>query len=61
MKNSVFWDVSLCSRTYVNLRFVRTYHLHFQGRNIRERRTRLSRLGESAATCSLADFSTLKM
>jgi hypothetical protein len=42
MKNVVFWDLALC-RSCVNLRFGGTYRLHFQGRKIRERGTRVSR------------------
>jgi hypothetical protein len=41
VKNVVFWDVALC-RSYVSRRFWGTYHLHFQGRKIRERGTSMS-------------------
>jgi hypothetical protein len=43
MKDVVFWDVALC-RSRVNRRFEGTYHLHLQGRKIRERVTSVSRL-----------------
>jgi hypothetical protein len=36
MKNAVFWDVAAC-RSCFNLRFGGMYHLHLQGKNIRER------------------------
>jgi hypothetical protein len=36
MKNGVFWDVAPC-RSCVNRRFVGTYRLHLQGREICER------------------------
>jgi hypothetical protein len=36
MKNAVFWDVALC-RSCENRRFGGKYHLHLQGRKIRER------------------------
>jgi hypothetical protein len=42
MTNAVFWDVALCSYC-VNRRFGGTYHLHLQGRKIRERGTSVSR------------------
>jgi hypothetical protein len=42
MKNVVFWDVALCSSCF-NRRFGGTYHLHLQGRRIRERGTSVSR------------------
>jgi hypothetical protein len=42
MKNVVFWDVGP-SISCVNRRFGGTYHLHLQGRNIRERGTSVSR------------------
>jgi hypothetical protein len=42
MKNVVVWDVALC-RSYVNRRFRVTYHLHLQGRKIRDRGTSASR------------------
>jgi hypothetical protein len=42
IKSAVFWDVMPC-RSCVNRRFGGTYRLHFQGRNIRERGTRVSR------------------
>jgi hypothetical protein len=42
MKNAVFWDVAPC-RSCVTRRFGGTYHLHLQGRKIRERGTSVSR------------------
>jgi hypothetical protein len=54
MKNAVFWDVAPC-RSCVNRRFEGTYHLHLQGRKIRELGTNVSRWlcsMQSAATCS---------
>jgi hypothetical protein len=42
MKNAVFWDVAPCW-SWVNRRFGRTYHLHLQGRKIREQGTIVSR------------------
>jgi hypothetical protein len=42
VKNEVFWDVASC-RSCVHRRFGGTYHLHLQGRNIRERGTSMSR------------------
>jgi hypothetical protein len=50
MKNAVFWDMTPC-RSCVNRRFGGTYHLHLQGRKIRERGTSVSRWLQSA-TCS---------
>jgi hypothetical protein len=47
MKNAVFWDVAPW-RSCVNLRFGGTYHLHLQGRKIRERRTSVSRWLQTA-------------
>jgi hypothetical protein len=41
MKNAVFWDVALC-RFCVNRRFGGMYHLHLQGRKIREQGTSMS-------------------
>jgi hypothetical protein len=38
MKNAAFWDVAPC-RYCVNRRSGGTYHLHLQGRKIRERGT----------------------
>jgi hypothetical protein len=43
MKNAIFWDVGLC-RSCVNRRFGGTYRLHFQGRKIRERGTRVKQV-----------------
>jgi hypothetical protein len=40
-KNFVFWDAASC-RSCVNRRFGGTYHIHLQGRKIRERRTSVS-------------------
>jgi hypothetical protein len=37
-KSSIFWDVVPYSRVKVNQRFRRTFHLHFQGRKISQRR-----------------------
>jgi hypothetical protein len=54
IKNTVFWDVAPC-KFIVNRRFGGTYRLHLQGRKIRERGTGVT------TTCSLADFSTLKI
>jgi hypothetical protein len=59
MKN-VFWDVAP-SRSCMNRRFVATYRLQLQGRNIRERGTSVSKWLQTAAASSLEDFSTLKM
>jgi hypothetical protein len=42
LKNAVFWDVAPC-RSCVNRRFGGTYRLHFQGREIREWGTSVSR------------------
>jgi hypothetical protein len=42
MKNVVFWGVAPC-RSCVNRRFGGTYRLYLQGREIRERRTCVSR------------------
>jgi hypothetical protein len=42
MKNAVFWDVTTC-RYCVNRCFGGTYRPHFQGREIRERGTNVSR------------------
>jgi hypothetical protein len=47
LKNTVFWDVAPC-RSCVNWRFGGMYHLHLQGRKIRERGTSLSRWLQSA-------------
>jgi hypothetical protein len=61
VKNAVFCDVAPC-KSCVNRRFGGKYHLHLQGREIRERRTSVSSLQPPAhAGSSLADFSTLKM
>jgi hypothetical protein len=68
MKNAVFWDVAPC-RSCVNRRFGGTYHLHLQGRKIRDRGTNMSTWLQSElslqppahAGFSLADFSTMKM
>jgi hypothetical protein len=74
LKNAVFWDVATC-RSCSNRLFGGTYHLHLQGRKIRERGTNVSRwlqtlcepmygrnVSPRAHVCSsLADFSTLKM
>jgi hypothetical protein len=43
MKNAAFWDVAPC-RSCVNWRFGGMFRLHIQGRKIRERGTRVSRL-----------------
>jgi hypothetical protein len=32
--NTIFWDITPCSRLKVNWRFGGTYHLHLQGRRI---------------------------
>jgi hypothetical protein len=48
LKNAVFWDVAPCI-TCVNRRFGGMYHLHLQGKKIRERETSCRM---SAATCS---------
>jgi hypothetical protein len=63
LKNAVFWDVALC-RSCVNRRFGETYHLHLQGRKIRELSVfdrSVSPQPPAHAGSSLADFSTLKM
>jgi hypothetical protein len=59
-KNAVSWEVAPC-RTCVNRRFGRTYHLHLQGRKIRERGTSCRLQSPAHAGSSLADFSTRKM
>jgi hypothetical protein len=51
LKNTVFWDVALCS-SCVNRRFGDKYRLHLQGRKIRQRGTSVSRLLQTAATRS---------
>jgi hypothetical protein len=33
-KNSIFWDITLCSPLKVNIYFGGTYRLHLQGRRI---------------------------
>jgi hypothetical protein len=47
MKNAVFWDVAP-HRSCVNGRFRRMYHLHLQGRQIRERGTSANGWQQSA-------------
>jgi hypothetical protein len=42
VKNAVFWDVAPCL-SCVNRRFGGTYHLHLQGKKIRERGTSVSK------------------
>jgi hypothetical protein len=42
LKNAVFWDMPPY-RSCTNRRFVGTYRLHLQGRNIRERGASMSR------------------
>jgi hypothetical protein len=49
MKNAVFWDVAAC-RSCVNRRFGGTYHLHLQGRKIREARNQREQVVQTAAT-----------
>jgi hypothetical protein len=49
MKNAVFWDVAPC-RSCVNWRFGGIYHLHLQGRKIREREISVCRWLQTAVT-----------
>jgi hypothetical protein len=58
MKNAVFWYVAPCI-SCVNRRVGGTYRFLLQGRQIRERRTSVSRWLLTGSW--LADFSTLKM
>jgi hypothetical protein len=57
-KNVVFWDVAPC-RSCVNRRFGGTYHLHLQGRKIRERGTSMSRWPADWAQSTLPNRRTV--
>jgi hypothetical protein len=43
MKNTIFWDIMLCSPLKVNRRFAETYRLHLQGRKISQARNQRKR------------------
>jgi hypothetical protein len=50
MKNAVFWGVVPCKCSRLNRRFGGSYHLHLQGRKIRERRTSLTSIQSTTFT-----------
>jgi hypothetical protein len=60
LKKAVFWVVAPFRFCELNRRFGGTYHLHLQGRKIRERGPRWLQPPAHAGS-SRADFSTLKM
>jgi hypothetical protein len=64
MKNSVFWDLTLCSPFKVNQHFGRTCRLHLQGRRISQERNQYkadSKQSRFNAVWFMLDATTLKM